>query len=104
VYNDIICRIDATEQLAKRVKEWLNKNMSIEMQKQEQQQKPNNDDIIVLAIPRGGVLIDDVISNILHAKLDIIVSRKIGAPNNPELAIDALSSKVNKVWLQTSRF
>ncbi|MFL6455824.1 MAG: phosphoribosyltransferase [Nitrososphaeraceae archaeon] len=64
--------------------------MSIEMQKQEQQQKPNNDDIIVLAIPRGGVLIDDVISNILHAKLDIIVSRKIGAPDNPELAIGAV--------------
>jgi putative phosphoribosyl transferase len=32
----------------------------------------------------------DVISNILHAKLDIIVSRKIGAPDNPQLAIGAV--------------
>jgi putative phosphoribosyl transferase len=50
----------------------------------------NNDDILVLAIPRGGIVIGDVISNMLHAKLDIIVSRKIGAPDNPELAIGAV--------------
>jgi predicted phosphoribosyltransferase len=77
-------RIDAAEQLAKRVEEWLDKNRAIDRQKREQweqQQKSNNDDIIVLAIPRG-VVIGDVISNILGAKLDIIVARKIGAPDN----------------------
>jgi len=90
-------RIDAAEQLAKRVEEWLdnNKNMAEDRQKldqREQQQKKSNndDDIIVLAIPRGGVVIGDAISNILGAKLDIVVSRKIGAPHNPELAIGAV--------------
>jgi putative phosphoribosyl transferase len=45
---------------------------------------------IILAIPRGGVIIGDVISSILNCKLDIIVSRKIGAPDNQELAIGAV--------------
>ncbi len=45
---------------------------------------------IILAIPRGGVITGDVIAKALGAKLDIVVSRKIGAPNNPELAIGAV--------------
>jgi len=45
---------------------------------------------IVLAIPRGGVVTGDVIAKELGIKLDIIVSRKVGAPNNPELAIGAV--------------
>lgn len=44
-----------------------------------------------MAIPRGGVVIGDVIAASLGAKLDIIVSRKIGAPTNPELAIGAVT-------------
>jgi predicted phosphoribosyltransferase len=84
-------RIEAAEQLASRVQQWLdnNKNMEIGRQKLEVKQEPHND-VVVLAIPRGGVIIGDVISNILHAKLDIVVSRKIGAPDNPELAIGAV--------------
>jgi predicted phosphoribosyltransferase len=56
-------------------------------QKLEQQKSNNNyyNDIIVLAIPRRGVVIGDVISNILHAKLGIVVSRKIGALDNLNL-------------------
>ena len=78
------------------MEEWLhnNENLATDRQKLNQrgrQQKSNNkDDTIILAIPRGGVVIGDVISNILGAKLDIVVSRKIGAPNNPELAIGAV--------------
>jgi predicted phosphoribosyltransferase len=89
-------RIEAAEQLAHSVQEWLynhnNKNRETGRQKIELQQEPYTDDndIIVLAIPRGGVIIGDVISNTLHAKLDIVVSRKIGAPDNPELAIGAV--------------
>jgi putative phosphoribosyl transferase len=45
---------------------------------------------IILAIPRGGVIIGNVISSILNCKLDIIVSRKVGAPDNQELAIGAV--------------
>jgi putative phosphoribosyl transferase len=36
------------------------------------------------------VIIGDVIASELDAKLDVVVSRKIGAPNNPELAIGAV--------------
>jgi len=48
------------------------------------------DSLVVLAIPRGGVVIGDVIATKLNAKLDIIVSRKIGAPYNQEFAIGAV--------------
>jgi len=47
-------------------------------------------DLLVLAIPRGGVVVGDVIAKSLDAKLDIIVPRKLGAPSNPELAIGAV--------------
>jgi len=46
--------------------------------------------IVVLAIPRGGVVIGDIIASTIGAKLDIVVSRKIGAPFNPEFAIGAV--------------
>lgn len=45
---------------------------------------------IILAIPRGGVLVADAVASFLGCKLDIIVSRKIGAPFNSELAIGAV--------------
>ena len=45
---------------------------------------------IILAIPRGGVVTGNVIAEELGAKLDILVSRKIGAPDNRELAIGAV--------------
>lgn len=44
----------------------------------------------ILAIPRGGVVTGDILASILGVNLDIIVSRKIGAPDNPELAIGAV--------------
>jgi len=47
-------------------------------------------DPLILAIPRGGVVVADTIATVLDCKLDIIVSRKIGAPQNPELAIGAV--------------
>jgi len=46
---------------------------------------------IILAIPRGGVIVGYEISRILKIPLDIIISRKIGAPHNPELAIGAVT-------------
>ncbi len=47
---------------------------------------------IVVALPRGGIIVAKPISNLLGASLDLIVSKKIGAPNNPELAIGAVTS------------
>lgn len=48
-------------------------------------------DVIVLAIPRGGVVVGYQVSRKLGAPLDLIIPRKIGAPMNPELAVGAVS-------------
>ena len=76
-------RIDAGKRLAKKLS-WLKQDQLKEERDRRQQS------IVILAIPRGGVIIGDVIATELDAKLDIIVSRKIGAPDNPELAIGAV--------------
>ncbi|MBY0352961.1 hypothetical protein K2W90_01180 [Candidatus Babeliales bacterium] len=46
---------------------------------------------LVLGLPRGGVEVAAVVAAELNAPLDIVVSRKIGAPGNPELAVGAVS-------------
>lgn len=45
----------------------------------------------ILAMPRGGVVIGYEIAKSLHAPLDVIVTRKIGAPTQPEYAIGAIA-------------
>lgn len=52
---------------------------------------------IVLAIPRGGLPIGRTVADALGAPLDIVVAKKIGAPNNPEYAIGAVASD-GSVW------
>jgi predicted phosphoribosyltransferase len=46
---------------------------------------------VVLAIPRGGVVVGYEIASELNLPLDVIIPRKIGAPDNPELAIGAMT-------------
>lgn len=46
---------------------------------------------VVLAIPRGGVVLGFEIARALSFVLDVIVPRKIRAPDNPELAIGAVT-------------
>ena len=48
--------------------------------------------VIVLGIPRGGVVVAAEIARALHAPLDVFLAHKLGAPFNPELAIGALTS------------
>jgi putative phosphoribosyl transferase len=48
--------------------------------------------LVVLGIPRGGVVVADQVARALHAPLDIFIAHKIGAPFNSELAIGALTS------------
>jgi predicted phosphoribosyltransferase len=48
-------------------------------------------DAIILAIPRGGVVVGYQIAKEINARLDVIVPRKLGAPGNPELAIGAIA-------------
>ncbi|HHV17802.1 MAG TPA: phosphoribosyltransferase [Thermoanaerobacterales bacterium] len=52
---------------------------------------------IVFAIPRGGVIIADVVCKQLKLPMDIVVTRKIGAPFNEELAIGAVDPKGGKI-------
>jgi putative phosphoribosyl transferase len=48
-------------------------------------------DPLVLAIPRGGVVTGAVLARELGADLDVVLSRKLRAPEQPELAIGAIS-------------
>jgi predicted phosphoribosyltransferase len=52
----------------------------------------NTKDVVVLGIPRGGVVVAYEVATALHAPLDVYITRKIGAPFNPELAIGAVAS------------
>ncbi|HJU96164.1 MAG TPA: phosphoribosyltransferase family protein [Nitrososphaera sp.] len=45
---------------------------------------------LVLGIPRGGVLLADIVAKKLAADFDIVIPRKLGAPENEELAIGAV--------------
>ncbi len=46
---------------------------------------------LILAIPRGGVVVGLQLSLFLRLPLDVLITRKIGAPENPELAVSAVS-------------
>ncbi len=52
----------------------------------------SNKNTIVLGIPRGGVVIADVLSEELDLPMSLMIIRKIGAPSNPELAIGAIGT------------
>jgi putative phosphoribosyl transferase len=46
---------------------------------------------VVLALPRGGVLVAAEVAAALDAPLDLVLVRKIGVPNQPELAMGAVT-------------
>ena len=48
--------------------------------------------VVVLALPRGGVPVGYEIARALHAPLDVFVVRKLGVPQQPELAMGALAT------------
>ncbi|RLG61007.1 phosphoribosyltransferase [Candidatus Geothermarchaeota archaeon] len=65
-------RFEAGRKLAERLKEY------------------EKDNVLILAIPRGGVIIGYEVSKTIKAPLDLIIPRKLSAPGNPELAIGAV--------------
>src|SRR4029453_11391782 len=69
-------RVDAGERLAKALLEYAGR------------------DAVVLAIPRGGVIVGEVVARHLGAPLDVVVPRKVGAPGNPELGLGAIAPGV----------
>jgi putative phosphoribosyl transferase len=52
----------------------------------------NRPDVIVLALPRGGVPVGYEVARVLHAPLDAYLVRKLGVPGHEELAMGAIAS------------
>ena len=52
----------------------------------------NRSDVIVLALPRGGVPVAFEVAKALNAPLDVLVVRKLGVPEQEELAMGAIAS------------
>lgn len=55
-------------------------------------QYADNPDVIVLGLPRGGVLVAAEVAESLHAPLDVFTVRKLGVPWNRELAVGAIAT------------
>src|SRR5436853_7463084 len=49
-------------------------------------------DVLVLALPRGGVPVGFEVARALHAPLDVVLVRKLGLPGQEELAMGAIAS------------
>ena len=68
-------RRDAGRRLAAKLKQYAN--------------QPN---VLVLALPRGGVPVAYEVAKALHAPLDVFLVRKLGTPGHEELALGAIAS------------
>jgi len=58
----------------------------------------NREDVLVLALPRGGVPVAAEVAKRLNAPLDVFVVRKLGLPGHPELAMGAIASGGARVF------
>ena len=56
------------------------------------QEYADQPDVIVLALPRGGVPVGYEVARALHAPLDVFLVRKLGLPGQEELAMGAIAS------------
>jgi putative phosphoribosyl transferase len=52
----------------------------------------NREDVLILALPRGGVPVAFEVAKELNLKMDIFIVRKLGVPGNEELAMGAIAS------------
>ncbi len=59
--------------------------------------KYKNDNVVILALPRGGVVLGAEVAKLFGAPLDLVIPRKIGHPNNPEYAIAAVTESGKRV-------
>lgn len=74
-------RADAGRQLAERLGEFADRT-----------------DVVVLALPRGGVPVAHEVATRIHAPLDVFVVRKLGVPGHGELAMGAVAGEGVEVW------
>jgi putative phosphoribosyl transferase len=49
-------------------------------------------DVLILALPRGGVTVAFEVAKVLHVPLDVLIVRKLGVPGREELAMGAIAS------------
>lgn len=63
-----------------------------------------NKDTVVYALPRGGVLVGAEVAKFIHAPLDLIITRKIGHPFQPEYAIGAVAENGHSILNKASLF
>ena len=52
-----------------------------------------NKEVVILAIPRGGLPLGYIIAKSLKAPMDVAITKKLGHPGNPEYAVGALSNE-----------
>lgn len=60
----------------------------------------SNEQVAIFGLPRGGVVVAYEIAKELKLPLDIIVSRKIGAPMDPEFAVGAITESGENILNQ----
>ena len=59
----------------------------------------NGEKLIVLAIPRGGVVVGEEIAKKLGCSLDVVISKKITPPSSPEYAIGAITYDLSLIHI-----
>lgn len=59
---------------------------------------------IVYALPRGGVPVAAQVARLLGCPLDVVVAKKISLPENPELAIGAVTADGQVLWAKPTPF
>jgi putative phosphoribosyl transferase len=59
---------------------------------------------IVYALPRGGIPVALPVAMVLGSPIDIVVAKKISLPENPELAVGAVTSDGHVLWSQNTPF
>jgi putative phosphoribosyl transferase len=93
-------RESAGNMLAEILKSRLKKNT---IQRDVVDKKERQNDIIVLGIARGGVIIADVIARKLSADFDIVIARRVRDPENREQAIGAVMGDGNTIYINPKR-
>ncbi len=78
-----------------------NRNEAGRMLARECRRRGDGHDVVVLALPRGGVPVGFEIARALHVPLDVFLVRKLGAPNQEELAMGAIASGGTRVLNKT---
>ena len=81
-------------------KKFSNRIQSGQMLAQHLQAYANIENVLVLALPRGGVPIAFEVAKHLNAALDVCIVRKLGVPGHKELAMGAIASEKTIVFNQ----